>query len=329
MAATNNFSDTQYAIQNDAERFAWAAYFIFIILSSSVGDTLILIATFIKNAFKINSFIVKIIQHIAIVDLGVTLFDALPTLISLLANSWILGYNFCYIKVYIAYHLFPTGMFMIALLTTSKYLLLRYPLRASNFSKNRGHQICIATWIFCFTLPAIMFALDKDDVFFDYRPYNCGYKFKNEKWNYLMPILAVIFTFAPNIIIISTTIPTLKYLARARKAARRVQGSIPWKGAVTVAITAVVFTLSNIPFVSYVIAETFMPPDNILSRRWFYFELFRFVTSLLFVNTVANFYIYLATMKSFRRFLKFAATTSAPPVSLETFQSTVFLTGTY
>ena len=327
MATTNNFSDTEYAIQNEAERFAWAAYFIFIILSSSVGDTLIIIATFNKNAFKMNSFIVTIIQHVAIVDLGVTLFDALPTLISLWANSWILGYNLCSITVYIAYYLIPTGMYMIAILTTTKFLLLRYPLRASSFSKNRGHQICIAAWVFCFTLPAIMFALDKDDVCFDYRSYNCGYKFKNEKWNYLMPINAAISTFAPNIIIISTTIPTLKYLARARKAARRVQGSIPRKGAVTVAITAVVFTLSNLPFVGHKIAETFMSSDNILSMRWFYIELYRFVTSLLFVNTVANFYIYFATMKSFRRFLKFAAQTSAPSLSLKT--SSVSPTGTY
>ena len=222
-----NSSDVDYAIQNNFVRYTWAAYFLFIVLSSSVGDTLILVASFNKSAFKINNFIVTVIQHIAVVDLGVTIFDALPTFISLLANSWVLGNNFCFIKVYIAYYFYPTGMFMLALLTTGKFLLLRYPLRASSFSKKRGHQACIVIWVFCLVMPALMIVFDVDAVYFDYRAYNCGYKFKSEIWKEVLPVLAVIFSFAPNIIIISTTIPTLNYLAVARKAARRVQGSIP------------------------------------------------------------------------------------------------------
>ena len=323
-----NSSHIDYAIQNNFVRYTWAAYFLFIILSSSVGDTLILVASFNKRAFKINNFIVTVIQHIAVADLGVTLFDALPTFISLLANSWVLGNNFCFIKVYIAYYLYPTGMFMLALLTTSKFLLLRYPLRASIFSKKRGHQACIVIWMFCLIMPGLMIAFDTDAVYFDYRVYNCGYKFTSEIWEKVLPILAVLFSFAPNIIIISTTIPTLKYLAAARKAARRVQGSIPWRGALTVALTAVVFTLSNLPFVGFTIAETFVPPDRVLAMRWFDVHLNRFVTSLLYVNTISNFYIYLTTMKSFRRFLSTKRLSVLPmSLGLETSRRTASISG--
>ena len=95
MTISNNYSDAKFAIQNDGERYAWAAYSIFIFLSSLAGDTLILIGSLNKDTFKINDFLVTIIQHIAVVDLGVTIFDVFPTLISQLANSWVLGYFIC------------------------------------------------------------------------------------------------------------------------------------------------------------------------------------------------------------------------------------------
>ena len=312
-----NFSDTDYVIHSKSVRYTWAAYFLIIILSSSVGDTLILIASFNKKAFKIHNFIITLIQHIAVVDLGVTIFDAFPTFISLLSNSWILGKNFCYIKVYMSYYFFSTGVHMIALLTTSKFILLRYPLGAPKFSKKRAHQACTLVWIFCFTVPALMIALDADAALFDYRSYNCGYQFNSEIWEKLVPILAVIFSFGPNVIIIATTIPTLKYLAAARKSARRVQGSIPWKGALTVALTAVMFTISNLPFIGFSVAETFMLSEDLIAMQWLNIDFYRFVTSLLFVNTVSNFFIYFATMKNFRRYL-FGKTSSVVPVSSET-----------
>ena len=303
MTTSINYTDTVFAIENNVERYAWAAYLLFVFLSSLIGDTLILIASFNKNAFKMNIFLVTIIQHIAIADLSYTLFDVFPALISLLANSWILGENFCHVRVYIAHYVFPAGICMIALLTTGKFLLLRFPQRASSFSRKRGHQICILTWSFCLAIPALMIALEEDDVYFDYRPYNCGYQFKSESWETLLPILTATFSLAPNIIIISTTIPTLKYLAEARKAARRAQGSIPWQGALTVSLTAFVFIVSNLPYAGNIVAEKFMESKDPLALKWFYIDLFRFTTSLLYANTISNFYIYLLTMKSFRRYI--------------------------
>ena len=293
-----DFTSETFAIQNNTERCTWAAFKLLVFLSSVIGDTLILVASFNKNAFKINNFIATIIQHIAVVDLSVSVFDVLPSFISLIANSWILGQEFCYIKVFVSYYVYATSMYMIALMTTSKFLLLRYPLRASSFSRNRGHQICMSVWIFCLSLPGVMLLLDKDDVHFYFRPYNCGYGHRNIIWKIALPILAFIFSLTPNILIISTTIPTLKYLAAARNSARRVHGSIPWQGALTVALTAIVFILSNLPFVAQGIAEEFMLSED--PSNWFHIELYRVTTSLLYINTLSNFYIYFFTIKSFR-----------------------------
>ena len=320
MATAENYTDSKFKISNDGERYTWAAYHLFAFSSSLIGDTLILIASFNKDTFKIHKFLVAIIQHIAAADLLVTIFDVFPGLISLCTNTWILGFNLCFAKVYVAYYVHPVSIYLIALLTTSKFLILRYPLRASSFSEKQSHHTCGLTWIFCLIMPALMFSLRANDVYFHYRSYNCGYQFKNEIWEKLTPVVAVIFSFAPNIVIISTTIPTLKYLARARKSARRVQGSLPWKGALTVALSAIVYILSNLPFVTTKIVGAFMKSKDTSALRWFYIDLYRFTTSLLYVNTMSNFYIYLLTIKSFREFFSWKSS-SVAPVSLETIRS--------
>ena len=133
MTTSSNYSDIKFGMQNNAERYFWASYHLFGVLSSIIGDTLILIGSFQKDAFKINKILVIVIQHIAVSDLTITIFTLAPVAISLLANSWVLGNALCYTKVYCVYFAFPAGMSLIAMLTTSKFLILRYPLRAASW----------------------------------------------------------------------------------------------------------------------------------------------------------------------------------------------------
>ena len=88
MSNSSNHSDIKFGIQSNAERYCWAAYFIFGVLSSLIGDTLILVASSHKGAFKINRILVTIIQHIAVSDLANTIVFLLSSTVSLLANSW-------------------------------------------------------------------------------------------------------------------------------------------------------------------------------------------------------------------------------------------------
>ena len=64
---------TIYAIKNDASRYAWAGYFLFVLISSLVGDTTILIASLKYRAINLHKVIVVTIQHIALCDLMVTI----------------------------------------------------------------------------------------------------------------------------------------------------------------------------------------------------------------------------------------------------------------
>ena len=219
----------------------------------------------------------------------------------------------CYADVYTTYLMYPTGMFFTAVMTTIKFLLLKYPFRASTWTKKKGHQVCGIIWISCtVAFPITFVVLRKDDAMFDLRVYDCNYGFTAPAWEILMPIYAIIFAFLPSIIIIGTTIPTLKYLVDASKSARRVKGSIPWQGAMTVALTAICFCILNLPVFVYFTGKTFVDES---STSNFHTQYFRLVTFLMKLNIMANFYIYALTIKRFKRFL-YSLTMTVVPTSL-------------
>ena len=297
MSTSTNYSDIElFGMQNNEERYFWASYHLFGVLSSIIGDTLILIASFHRDAFKINKLLAVIIHHIAVSDLTYTISTLAPAAISLLANSWVLGKALCYFKVYVGYFSFSAGMSLIAMLTTSKFLILRYPLRALSWSTKRAHQVCSFIWAYGLILPILFFVVDKDDVHFDYRVYVCEYSYSSDFWKTISPIAGFFVGIVPNIIIVATTFPIL---AVARKSARQVGRSVPWQGALTVALTAVVYCISTLPYTLNLVAINCMedPPQLLLVR---FYKLFFF---FLMINVVANFYIYVLTIRSFRKFL--------------------------
>ena len=317
MSNSTYYSDIKFGIHNNAERYTWAAYQLFVLLSSLIGDTLILAASFHEDAFKVNKLIVTVIQHIAVSDLANSISLVLPVAISSLANSWVLGQTVCNVQSYVAYYVTAVGMSLIAVLTTFKYLILRYPLRATIWSKNRAHQVCSFAWAFCVILPILMIAAAEDNAPFNFIVYNCTYDFSNDFWTVVLPTLASIFILAPNLVVISTTVPTLKYLRAARKSARRSHGRVPWKGAITVTLTAFIYIISTFPLAIHMILRKFIDVQDHPSD-WFHVKLLRICTALVMINIMANFYIYTLTIRSFRRFLLSKVQLIAPVSLLST-----------
>ena len=298
----NSTNYTIFGMHRDAERYAWACYTLFVLLSSFIGDTLILIASLQKDAFKINKSIVTIIQHIAISDLAISTSRVLPTTVSLFANGWILGDTLCNVQVYFKYNTYITGLLLIAFLTSSKLILLKYPRQAANWTTRKVNLACIIIWIIPTLVPVLCLVLDKDDVYFDYTTYNCAYRFNADAARKLIAPIALIFTFVPNIIVVATTVPTLKYLYDARKSARKSarQDKELIQGALTVALTAVVYFISSLPLSVYVIGKPFTGNDP---TGPFQFHLLRISQFVSMINVMSNFFIYTLTITSFRKFL--------------------------
>jgi hypothetical protein len=289
-----------FKIHSDAERFSWAAFYFFVILSSLVGDTLILYASFQREVFKLNKLIVTVIQYIAVSDLVYAITTILPAASSLISNSSVSGNAMCYTTVYLGYLSYMTGNCFIAILTSCKFLLLKFPHQAAFWSRRLVHRVCSLAFIPPLILIISMLTVDKDDVAFDYKVYNCRYGFHEDIWKNILPVMSILTFFLPNSVIVGTTIPTLKYLLAATKSARRVNRSMPWQGTLTVVLTAVVFCISTLPMFVFYFGQSFVNQDP---TGPFFLHYFRFAGSISMINIMSNFYIYTLTIKSFRSFL--------------------------
>ena len=294
----NDYSNSFFAIKNDTERYFWIVFRGFVLLSSLLGDSFILYASFQKDAFKLNSFIVIVIQYIAVFDIGGAIFGVIPTTLSLIANSWIFSDAFCHIQESLVLIIATIIAWLTPILTTSKFLLIKYPLRSASWTKNKwAHVVSWLSLVPSVLITTTKLIVDADDASFDFRVYECAYSYTANIWKTLMPILAFFALVLPNSILIATTIPTLKYLYKASKSARRVQGSIPWQGAVTVSLTAIVYCISYLPFSVYFVGKHFV------QTRFFEVHFYRVADHLASMSIMSNFYIYALTIKSFRRFL--------------------------
>ena len=94
MTTTHDYSDTSFAIKDNGERYFWVVFHLFVLLSSFIGDSLILYASFQKNAFRLNKFIVVVIQYMALYDILFTMIWELPVAISLIHDFFLHDFKF-------------------------------------------------------------------------------------------------------------------------------------------------------------------------------------------------------------------------------------------
>ena len=279
----------------------WASYHIFVLISSLVGDTLILIAGRHKDAFKVKKFIVVVIQHIAVGDLLNTIITVLPASISLVSNDWRFGQTWCFLRGYTSYGLFyMAGSYLTMVLTVSKFLFLKCPLRASHWSTTRAHIACSFTWVIAVIAPTLIWGIYGFDARFDYRFYNCVIIEEHNSNTKVIFISSFICSVVIQALIVTATVPTLNYLAQARRSARQVKGTVPWQGAVTVSLTSIVVCVSTAPLTAYCIIKPFLDQDY---RPWVDLHLCRMGVFIMTFGIMSNFYIYAMSMKSFRKFL--------------------------
>ena len=246
---------TIYAIKNDASRYTWAGYVLFVLISSLVGDTTILIASFKYRAFNLHKVVVVIIQHIAFCDLMLTAMFVFPRFIALVSNEWALGNSLCYLAPYMNYYFAGAGTLLICNMTTSKLVLLKYPLRCETISVKKAHMFCLACWLAALIAPVTIFLviiLDGDDTYFSYISYFCNFGFMSDIWRWLQPLLTFLCMFVPNVLVVGTTI---YLLIIAKQVACRGRESLKWQGIMTTVLTATVYCLSILPYAVYNIGE--------------------------------------------------------------------------
>ena len=182
-------------------------------------------------------------------------------------------------------------------LTSGKLMMIQCPMKAREWTEEKSHKICTATWVFCFALPLALSIVDGTDACFDSRKYNCTYGYTSEIWVWLKPAAFFIMALTPGITIVATSILLL------RKAAIVSRESLRWQGMLTVLVTAAVYMLSILPFVAHGIAEPFLEKDPTKVTP-FQFNYYRVACAFLSFHVMANFFVYSLTMPSLRDFVR-------------------------
>ena len=290
---------TLYSIESDAVRYTWAGYCLFVITSSFLGDTTILVASIKHRAFKLHRTIIVNIQHIAFCDLMVAAMDVFPRFVSTIANGWILGRFLCYLTAYGRYYFNTASVLLLCSLTSSKLLLLKYPLRFRVVKAKTAHYFCAACWLVSLTFPVTFLLVDRRDIYSSFRDYQCIFAATLEVWQWVKPIFAIFFLFIPTCLVVAGTI---WLLVIARRFARRGRESMKWQGTIAIVLTAAVYCISILPIFMYHIGAALLDVDD-ESNTFFFINFYRVAISFMSLNTISNFYIYSLTVHSFRRFV--------------------------
>ena len=297
MIISTNF--TEYGIHSAGERYVWITYLLIVLLSSLIGDFIILIATVRYNAIKLNKFLVVVMQHIAVCDILAALSFVLPTMISLIANKWVLGDTLAYIHLYLNLCSESASYFLICVLTCSKFLLLKYPRKISYWTRRNAHKTCVCVWILALLLSGIRFAVDDNGLLFSFTDYNINF---GELSDYsttdkvIMSMITALVVKIPIVLVIAATSGIMIYLLKSRKAARQTGGDQRWQGILTVVATAIVYCVAMVPQSVDNFFINFDKKINPATGR---------TLGLLFtLNIMMNFYIYSLTIPSFRNFVK-------------------------
>ena len=289
---------TAYGIKSDAIRYTWAGYYLFVIASSFLGDITILIASLKYKVFKLHRVIIVIIQHMAVCDLIISATSVLPRMVAVISDKWVIGNFFCYWYAYATYYSNQTSAFLISTMTTSKLLLLKYPLQFGTTTLKKAHLICLASWLAAFAFPIAFLIVDRHDIYFSYRTYKCTYGFSSEIWMLLKNFLALFFIHIPVLLVVATTV---HLLIIAKQFARRNRQSLKWQGITTSVLTATIYCISVLPVTLYYIGEAILDGE---SKIFFHTHCYRVANSFVFLNTISNFYIYSLTVDRFREFVR-------------------------
>ena len=298
--------DYQNKITDDGQRISLIVYLLIVFLSSLIGDTLILISSTRRNAFKLNPFLVSVMQHIAVCDILESMSLVLPTLVSVATNRWIFG-DFFWVFNFVSSVSNMSNSVLMCLLTTSKLIMLKFPRLTKNWNKKHAHFICILVWLTALIMTVIItFFLSTRPVFL-YTYYITSLDLLSKTSRDFDTARVFLFTIMPTFIVMVTTVFILHHLCISRRKSRRSGASRRWQGVVTVVVTALVFFFAHIPAtVIYFCFLSFMARMNklVINHYAVYLCISRISYYMTYLNIMSNFYIYSLTVPSFRSFLK-------------------------
>ena len=277
------------------ERCFLIAWSIITALISLPGNTLILVASLKYNAIKLDRVSVILIRNLAVADLVYAGTVIAPTVSTLLAEEWVYGQVLCSVQFVATWTAHVGGIVLVCALNVSKLTCLLFPLRAIARRKCIGRLISAVIWgaVFLVCIPAIYWAV-RGWVGFSASSYRCdgSYELTSGKW--WLPVLSVLFGLVPIVVVTVTTLWLMFYVKRVRGLQKR--------GVVTLVLVSVVFMVAHTPYVLLFLSYAVLEPGD-PRYATFYEHYYRFSLFIVFINYVANPFIYFVSIESFKEFV--------------------------
>ena len=302
---------TLHSINNDAERCVLIIWTLIVVVSSLVGDTLILVATIKYKEIKLHRLVVAVMQHMAVCDILLTVFKVLPCTLSLVADRWLLGDALCYVNENISWVCGGTTLFLTCTFSSLKLMTVKYPLRAGTLSSRVGHKVCAAMWslyLFLYAPTLVVKVYQNDTLNFSYVTYDCRYNLRSfstlHDW-YGIIAMSFVYLIIYTILIVTSVL----LLNVARRSAARQGNRLQWGGVLTVLLTVAVLVISQLPVAVVIVLDKILGVKQ-SATTW------QAVQFTQYINIMANFFIYSLTVKSFRQFIKLKTSLILPFLGL-------------
>ena len=291
-----------YGIECNLERYVLIIWSTFVFLTSIIGDSIIIATLSSRESRRIksNKIIMTVMQHLAVVDLLSAIFNVLPRIPALITDSWEMGDFLGHVENQAGRVCYTVTALLTCWMTMFKLASLKFPLRTICWSKYEGHKICALLWMVAtvINVPMTMGMLltIADTLYFGYLWFGCSYdRDSPEAPNWLGSYYLIchgLVTIVPFLILLTTSV---LILVTAKKNAARHQGKVRREGVLTVLLTVAVFLVSLLPYFVTSVLKSVGVMDKTVYRGTYF---------LSFLNTMANFFIYLLSVSSFREFLK-------------------------
>ena len=254
-----------HSTSEDVTRYLEASWYILVVLLSLLGNIFVLVASIRDRAIRLDRISIVLIENLAVADIGLSLFLALPnTVLTLkygdpIVSEDTLLHQLAYIP---ANACSGISSWLLPSLNFCKLLSLRYPLRIRSYRYRDGYKIAIFLWI----TEAILLS---------------GRAVFGLQWDMIVQVCLSLLL----LLVVVSTVALLLTVHKVRGLSRQ--------GVFSIIFVSVVYLLCYIP-ISLVVLLTDMSWDN---------PLLRISSCAYFICCFYNPIVYYLTLKSFKEYV--------------------------
>ena len=221
----------------DTVRYILISWCLISTILSLTGNTIVLIASRKYRALKLDKYSVRLMENLAVADLGYTISGTMVTVAAIAANSWLYGTELCIVDRFLTNVFYNITPLNVALLCGSKLSCVLSPLSAHTRSTSRVLPGLISVWVLVTISCLVSTIVYRDNVYYDTVAFQCWVDYTHRPYfgTFLIAYMLVVA-----IVIIITTVWLLV-------AARRITGRVQKRGAVAVISVSVIYSISTVP----------------------------------------------------------------------------------